>query len=34
MATPVIVGDKLLIRTSKRLYCVQNLAKRETTAKN
>lgn len=34
MATPVIVGDKLLIRTSKRLYCVQNRAKSETTVKN
>jgi outer membrane protein assembly factor BamB len=22
MATPVIVGDKLLIRTAKRIYCV------------
>ena len=26
MATPVIVGDKLLIRTAKRLYCVQKHA--------
>jgi outer membrane protein assembly factor BamB len=34
MATPVIVGDKLLIRTSKRLYCVQNSPKAESTAKN
>ena len=34
MATPVIVGDKLLIRTSKRLYCVQSPAKGDTTAKN
>jgi outer membrane protein assembly factor BamB len=24
MATPAIVGDKLLIRTSARLYCIQN----------
>jgi outer membrane protein assembly factor BamB len=24
MATPAIVGDKLLIRTSKRLYCIAN----------
>jgi outer membrane protein assembly factor BamB len=24
MATPVIVGNKLLIRSSKRLYCIQN----------
>jgi outer membrane protein assembly factor BamB len=24
MATPVIVGDKLLIRTAKRLYCIEN----------
>ena len=24
MATPVIVGDKLLIRSAKRLYCIQN----------
>ncbi len=23
MATPAIVGDKLLIRTSTRLYCIQ-----------
>jgi hypothetical protein len=22
MATPVIVGDKLLIRTSARIYCI------------
>jgi outer membrane protein assembly factor BamB len=34
MATPVIVGDKLLIRTSKRLYCVQSPTKGNTTAKN
>jgi hypothetical protein len=24
MATPVIVANKLLIRSSKRLYCIQN----------
>lgn len=24
MATPAIVGDKLLIRTAKRLYCIEN----------
>jgi outer membrane protein assembly factor BamB len=24
MATPIVVGDKLLIRSSKRLYCIQN----------
>ena len=24
MATPVIVDDKLLIRTAERLYCIQN----------
>ena len=23
MSTPAIVGDKLLIRTSKRMYCIQ-----------
>jgi outer membrane protein assembly factor BamB len=34
MATPVIVGDKLLIRTAKRLYCVQHASKGESTAKN
>lgn len=27
MATPAIVGDKLLIRTSARLYCIENGAK-------
>jgi outer membrane protein assembly factor BamB len=26
MATPVIVGSKLLIRSAKRLYCIQNQA--------
>ena len=26
MATPAIVGDRLLIRTSARLYCIQNSA--------
>jgi outer membrane protein assembly factor BamB len=34
MATPVIVGDKLLIRTAKRLYCVAPVAKGEGTARN
>lgn len=34
MATPVIVGDKLLIRTAKRLYCVAHTAKNESTARN
>jgi outer membrane protein assembly factor BamB len=34
MATPVIVGDKLLIRTAKRLYCVAPVAKGESTARN
>lgn len=29
MATPAIVGDKLLIRTSQRLYCIQKGAKLE-----
>jgi hypothetical protein len=24
MATPVIVDDKLLIRTAERLYCIRN----------
>ena len=24
MATPAIVGDRLLIRTSKRVYCIRN----------
>jgi outer membrane protein assembly factor BamB len=33
MATPVIVGDKLLVRTAKRLYCVRQQSKGETTAK-
>lgn len=28
MATPAIVGDKLLIRTSARLYCIRQAAKR------
>jgi hypothetical protein len=23
MATPIMVGDKLLIRSSQRLYCIQ-----------
>jgi outer membrane protein assembly factor BamB len=38
MATPVIVGDKLLLRTAKRLYCIQKRsaekapAARKTTA--
>ena len=27
MATPVIIGDKLLIRTSKRLYCIGETGK-------
>ena len=27
MATPAIAGDKLLIRTSPRLYCMQQGAK-------
>ena len=27
MATPVIVGDKLLIRTSARVYCVSSSAR-------
>ena len=26
MATPVIVGDKLLMRTSQRLYCIGRTA--------
>jgi outer membrane protein assembly factor BamB len=34
MATPVIVGDKLLIRTAKRLYCVAGVSKGESTAAN
>ncbi|HXY34827.1 MAG TPA: PQQ-binding-like beta-propeller repeat protein [Planctomycetaceae bacterium] len=34
MATPVIVGDRLLIRTSKRIYCVRQRAKGESTAEN
>jgi len=33
MATPVIVGDKLLIRTAKRVYCIQQRpAAAKTTA--
>jgi hypothetical protein len=27
MATPAIVGDKLLLRTSARLYCIEKAAK-------
>ncbi len=27
MATPAIVGDRLLIRSSARLYCIQNDSK-------
>jgi outer membrane protein assembly factor BamB len=34
MATPVIAGDKLLIRSSKRLYCVEQKSGGETTARN
>ncbi len=34
MATPVVVGDRLLIRTAKRIYCVRQTAKGESTAKN
>ena len=26
MATPVVLGDKLLIRTSARIYCIQDSA--------
>ncbi len=35
MATPVIAGDRLLIRTAKRIYCVQHpRGSGESTAKN
>jgi outer membrane protein assembly factor BamB len=34
MATPVIVGDRLLIRTAKRIYCVRSASSGEATAKN
>jgi hypothetical protein len=27
MATPAIVGNKLLLRTDKRIYCIQDGAK-------
>jgi outer membrane protein assembly factor BamB len=31
MATPAIAGDRLLIRTASRLYCVQSSAKTRET---
>jgi outer membrane protein assembly factor BamB len=34
MATPVITGDKLLIRTAKRLYCIEHPTKGDSTARN
>jgi hypothetical protein len=27
MATPIVLGDKLVIRTSQRVYCLQEGAK-------
>ena len=27
LATPAIAGDRLLIRTDKRVYCIRNAAK-------
>jgi len=29
MATPAIVGDRLVLRTDKRIYCIQEGAKLE-----
>jgi hypothetical protein len=33
MATPAIAGDRLLIRTAGRLYCIQNSAGNDSMAK-
>ncbi|MBI5091391.1 MAG: PQQ-binding-like beta-propeller repeat protein [Candidatus Hydrogenedentes bacterium] len=33
MATPAIAGDRLLIRTSARLYCIRNGAKKDSSVK-